>query len=120
MAIETATANVWRKAIPGPKARRDPRGLSGTVDWTVPRNMLRKLDKVSPNDAGTLRNILAGGTWPQVREKDEIHRWYLCGIHNEHGKDFEYVKTLAQKELNHTVGPDGDPAPLREHLWYSR
>eukprot|EP00972_Heterocapsa_arctica_P022691 3338394-Heterocapsa_arctica.AAC.1 len=81
--------------------------------------MLRKLDANSPNDAGTLRNILAGGTWPQVRvaevdkaaskicpccregEEDEYHRWYRCG----------------SPELNHVEGPEERQAPLREHLW---
>eukprot|EP00972_Heterocapsa_arctica_P004461 662736-Heterocapsa_arctica.AAC.1 len=67
MALKSATENVWKKAATGPKARRDLQGLEGLVDWTVPRKMLRKLDTSSPNDAGTWRNILAGGTWPQVR-----------------------------------------------------
>eukprot|EP00972_Heterocapsa_arctica_P023983 3532430-Heterocapsa_arctica.AAC.1 len=67
MAIKSATENVWKKAATGPKARRDLRGLQGLEDWTVPRKMLGKLGTSSPNDAGTLRNILAGGTWPQVR-----------------------------------------------------
>eukprot|EP00972_Heterocapsa_arctica_P103213 15210493-Heterocapsa_arctica.AAC.1 len=67
MAIKSATENIWQKAATGPKARRDLRGLKGLVDWTVPRKMLRKLDTSSPNDAGTSRNILAGGAWPQVR-----------------------------------------------------
>eukprot|EP00972_Heterocapsa_arctica_P065379 9651650-Heterocapsa_arctica.AAC.1 len=64
MAIAAATANVWRKAA---KQRRDLDGLSGPVDWTVPRKMLNKLDATAPNDAGALRDILAGGTWPQAR-----------------------------------------------------
>eukprot|EP00972_Heterocapsa_arctica_P068490 10118873-Heterocapsa_arctica.AAC.1 len=98
-----ATENVWRKAATGPRLRRDLGELQGVVDWTVPRKMLRKLDSSSPNDAGTLRNILAGGTCPQVRvaeldseasktcpcckleDEDEHHRWYTCGCHN-HGR----------------------------------
>eukprot|EP00972_Heterocapsa_arctica_P039574 5829514-Heterocapsa_arctica.AAC.1 len=42
-------------------------GLQGTVDWTIPRKMMRHLEKSSPGQAGTLRSILAGGTWPQTR-----------------------------------------------------
>eukprot|EP00972_Heterocapsa_arctica_P033445 4924494-Heterocapsa_arctica.AAC.1 len=61
MAIEAATAKVWKKARSGPNPRRDLGGLSGPVDWTVPRKMLKGLDQKSPSDAGTLRNILAGG-----------------------------------------------------------
>eukprot|EP00972_Heterocapsa_arctica_P037828 5568863-Heterocapsa_arctica.AAC.1 len=65
MAIKTATENVWKTAATGTKARRDLKGLKGAVDWTVPRKMLRKLDVKPRNDAGTLRNIMVGGTWPQ-------------------------------------------------------
>eukprot|EP00972_Heterocapsa_arctica_P066156 9760263-Heterocapsa_arctica.AAC.1 len=64
MAIAAATANVWQKAV---KQRRDLDGLSGPVDWTIPRKMLKKLDATASNDVGALRNILAGGTWPQAR-----------------------------------------------------
>eukprot|EP00972_Heterocapsa_arctica_P093510 13792794-Heterocapsa_arctica.AAC.1 len=70
--------------------------------------MLKTLDESSSSDAGTLRNILAGGTWPQVRvaevdkeackvcpcclegDEDEIHRWYICGSHTEHRREFDY------------------------------
>eukprot|EP00972_Heterocapsa_arctica_P060539 8931538-Heterocapsa_arctica.AAC.1 len=57
MAIATATTIVWKKAV---KMKRDLDGLSGSVDWTVPRKMLKKLDATAPNDARALRNILAG------------------------------------------------------------
>eukprot|EP00972_Heterocapsa_arctica_P086239 12712500-Heterocapsa_arctica.AAC.1 len=51
----------------GGKGRRDLDGLHGTVDWTIPRKLMRHLEKSSPGQAGTLRNILSGGTWPQTR-----------------------------------------------------
>eukprot|EP00972_Heterocapsa_arctica_P044319 6543351-Heterocapsa_arctica.AAC.1 len=50
MAIATATSIVWKKAV---KKRRDLDVLTGPVDWTIPRKMLKYLD--------------AGGTWPQAR-----------------------------------------------------
>eukprot|EP00972_Heterocapsa_arctica_P017662 2611211-Heterocapsa_arctica.AAC.1 len=123
------------KAATGTKARRDLRGLEGTVDWTVPRKMLRKLDISSPNDAGILRNVLAGGTWPQVRvaevdkqaskicpccqvgEEDEYHRCYLCGTHNMCRVHYEHIRTQTQRELNHAVRPEEVITPQREHLW---
>eukprot|EP00972_Heterocapsa_arctica_P114355 16442022-Heterocapsa_arctica.AAC.1 len=43
------------------KGRRELGGLTGTVDWTIPRKLTQKLEKGSPGQAGTLRNILAGG-----------------------------------------------------------
>eukprot|EP00972_Heterocapsa_arctica_P081662 12037216-Heterocapsa_arctica.AAC.1 len=61
MAIQQATENVWKKAAFG---RRDLDGLKGTVDWTIPRKVLKRLENTAPSDAGALRNILAGGTWP--------------------------------------------------------
>eukprot|EP00972_Heterocapsa_arctica_P070214 10372851-Heterocapsa_arctica.AAC.1 len=64
MAIATATNMVWQSAV---KKRRDLDGLTGSVDWTIPRKMLKHLDAKALNDAGALRNILAGGTWPQAR-----------------------------------------------------
>eukprot|EP00972_Heterocapsa_arctica_P068800 10168205-Heterocapsa_arctica.AAC.1 len=64
MAIASATANFWEKAV---RQRRDLDGLKGIVDWTIPRTMLKRLDATAPNDAGALRNVLAGGTWPQAR-----------------------------------------------------
>eukprot|EP00972_Heterocapsa_arctica_P020079 2964879-Heterocapsa_arctica.AAC.1 len=62
--------------------------------------MMKQLEKSLPGPAGTLRNILAGGTWPQTRlaevdptttlecpncgnpREDEYHTWYICGAHN--------------------------------------
>eukprot|EP00972_Heterocapsa_arctica_P007920 1155876-Heterocapsa_arctica.AAC.1 len=97
--------------------------------------MLRKLYAISPNDAGTLINILAGGTWPQVRvaevdnevskicpccktgEEDEYHRWYICGSHNKCRVNYENIRTQAQRELNHAEGTEGVITPQREHLW---
>eukprot|EP00972_Heterocapsa_arctica_P034494 5078328-Heterocapsa_arctica.AAC.1 len=61
MAIQQATVNVWKKATLG---RRDLDGLEGTVDWTIPRKLMKQLEKNTTGDAGALRNILAGGTWP--------------------------------------------------------
>eukprot|EP00972_Heterocapsa_arctica_P114153 16441026-Heterocapsa_arctica.AAC.1 len=69
MAIASATAKVWEKAV---RQRRDLNGLKGTVDWTIPRKMLKKLDATAPNDAGALRNIIAGGTWPQARLAEAV------------------------------------------------
>ena len=132
MAIQHATANVWEKAA---KNRRDLEGLTGTVDWTVPRKMMRGLEKSSPGRAGTLRNILAGGTWPQTRvaevepdttlvcplcgdpKEDEYHRWYVCGRHNECRTPHEHIRTQAQNELNRIDEATEEPSPLRQHLW---
>eukprot|EP00972_Heterocapsa_arctica_P017060 2522231-Heterocapsa_arctica.AAC.1 len=61
MAIQQATENVWKKAA---HSRIDLDGLEGTVDWTISRKVLRRLEATAPSDAGALRNILAGGTWP--------------------------------------------------------
>eukprot|EP00972_Heterocapsa_arctica_P020655 3046083-Heterocapsa_arctica.AAC.1 len=69
MAIATATNNVWKKAA---VARRDLGGLQGVVDWTVPRAILKTNDISSPADTATLRNILAGGTWPQTRLAEAV------------------------------------------------
>eukprot|EP00972_Heterocapsa_arctica_P105156 15495613-Heterocapsa_arctica.AAC.1 len=63
MAIATATNIVWKNAV---KKRRHLDGLTGQVDWTIPRKMLKQLDAKAPNDPGALRNILAGGMWPQA------------------------------------------------------
>ncbi len=42
LAIEHATAAVWKKAA---KGRRYLDGLQGTVDWTILRKMMRHLEK---------------------------------------------------------------------------
>eukprot|EP00972_Heterocapsa_arctica_P101724 14987897-Heterocapsa_arctica.AAC.1 len=115
MAIAAATANVWEKAV---RQRRVLDGLNGIVEWTIPRKMLKQLDATAPNDAGALRNILAGGTWPQARlaevvagtpllcptcltqDEDEFHRRYICGSHTGHRLDHEWIRTKAQNELN--------------------
>eukprot|EP00972_Heterocapsa_arctica_P046086 6799487-Heterocapsa_arctica.AAC.1 len=69
MAIAAATAKVWEKAV---RERRDLDGLKGVVDWTIPRKTLKRLDATAPNDAGALRNIIAGGTWPQARLAEAV------------------------------------------------
>eukprot|EP00972_Heterocapsa_arctica_P100360 14799799-Heterocapsa_arctica.AAC.1 len=132
MAIAAATNNVWMNAV---KKRRDLDGLTGPVDWTIPRKMLKHLDAKAPNDAGALRNILAGGTWPQARlaevvpdtpllcqtclsqDEDEFHRWYICGSHNGHRKDYEWIRTKAHNELNRVDVDTGEDKPFRRHLW---
>eukprot|EP00972_Heterocapsa_arctica_P000271 38839-Heterocapsa_arctica.AAC.1 len=132
MAIAKATAVVWKKAV---KHRRDLDGLQGVVEWTIPGKMLRKLDATAPNDAGALRNIFAGGTWPQARladvvegtpltcpscgtqDEDECHRWYICGCHNEHRLQYEWSIYKEQKELNRSDEVTREIKPFRQHLW---
>eukprot|EP00972_Heterocapsa_arctica_P058548 8636571-Heterocapsa_arctica.AAC.1 len=58
MAIQQVTINFWKKATLG---RRDLDGLEVTVDWTMPRKLMKQLEKNAPGNAGALRNILAGG-----------------------------------------------------------
>ncbi len=95
---------------------------------------MHRLEKGSPGQAGTLRNILAGGTWPQTRvaevdqdatlvcphcgdpKEDEYHRWYICGAHNGCRKDHELLRTQAQNELNRCDPLTEAPNPLRQHL----
>eukprot|EP00972_Heterocapsa_arctica_P033780 4971974-Heterocapsa_arctica.AAC.1 len=119
MAINTATRNVWGKAANVPNRRKDFRGLQGVVYWTVPRMMLEKLDAKAPSDAGALRSILAGGTWPQVRvaevdkeavktcpccnlaDEDPCHSLYIGGSHNKCRLQQEHIRMLAQQELKH-------------------
>eukprot|EP00972_Heterocapsa_arctica_P070306 10385431-Heterocapsa_arctica.AAC.1 len=97
--------------------------------------MLKKLDATAPNDAGALRNILAGGTWPQARlaqvvagtiltcpscgtqDEDEYHRWYTCGRHNKHRLQCEWIRSKAQEELNRSDEVTGEIKPFRQHLW---
>eukprot|EP00972_Heterocapsa_arctica_P032894 4840603-Heterocapsa_arctica.AAC.1 len=94
-----------------------------------------QLEKSSPSQAGTLRNILAGGTWPQTRvaevspdtvltcphcqevPEDEYHRWYICGSHNGCRKDHKLIRTQAQNELNRCDPITKEVTPLRQHLW---
>ena len=45
LAIQHATEGVWKKAA---TKRRDLDGLSGPVDWTIPRKMMRQLENNSP------------------------------------------------------------------------
>eukprot|EP00972_Heterocapsa_arctica_P015675 2308813-Heterocapsa_arctica.AAC.1 len=97
--------------------------------------MMKQQEKGSPGQAGTLRNILAGGTWPQTRvaevdpstdlkcphcgdpREDEYHRWYICGSHNGCRKDHEHIRTRAQNELNRQDPVTQELTPLRQHLW---
>eukprot|EP00972_Heterocapsa_arctica_P027620 4061072-Heterocapsa_arctica.AAC.1 len=94
---------------------------------------MKHLEKSSPGQAGTLRNILAGGTWPQTRlaevdattplicpncgdpKEDEYHRWYVCGAHNGCRKDHEWIRTKAQNELNRQDVTTGVVMPQRAH-----
>eukprot|EP00972_Heterocapsa_arctica_P078606 11592052-Heterocapsa_arctica.AAC.1 len=97
--------------------------------------MLKELDQKSPSDAGKLWNILAGGTWPQIKtaevdteattlclcckenHEDEIHRWYICGCHKSLRKDFEYVRLQAVKEISDRRQTHPfTKTPRREHL----
>eukprot|EP00972_Heterocapsa_arctica_P079675 11739280-Heterocapsa_arctica.AAC.1 len=84
MAIQQATEKVWEKAALG---RRDLDGLKGTVDWTIPRKILNRLESTAPGDTGALRNILAGGTWPQSRLAEVEEGTDLtcpsCGLNDE-------------------------------------
>eukprot|EP00972_Heterocapsa_arctica_P076935 11348086-Heterocapsa_arctica.AAC.1 len=79
--------------------------------------MMRQLEKSSPGQAGTLTNILAGGTWPQTRlaevdpatplecpncdnpREDEYHRWYVCGAHNGCRKQHEWIRTSSERAI---------------------
>eukprot|EP00972_Heterocapsa_arctica_P053765 7919187-Heterocapsa_arctica.AAC.1 len=97
--------------------------------------MMSHLEKSSPGQAGTLRNILAGGTWPQSRlaevdpatsllcpncgdpREDEYHRWYICGAHNRCRKGHEAIRTKAQNELNRQDPANRELTPQRQHLW---
>eukprot|EP00972_Heterocapsa_arctica_P001131 159884-Heterocapsa_arctica.AAC.1 len=58
MAIASATAKMWEKAV---RQQRDLNGPKRIVDWTIPRKLLKKLDTTAPNDAGALRKIIAVG-----------------------------------------------------------
>eukprot|EP00972_Heterocapsa_arctica_P026396 3886984-Heterocapsa_arctica.AAC.1 len=86
---------------------------------------MKHLEKSARGEAGTLRNIPAGGTWPQTRlaevdastslrcpncgdpTEDEYHRWYICGAHNFCRKQHEWIRFKAQKELNHQDADTG-------------
>eukprot|EP00972_Heterocapsa_arctica_P098982 14606861-Heterocapsa_arctica.AAC.1 len=89
--------------------------------------MMKHQKKGSPGQAGTLRNIFAGGTWPQTRlaEVDATmplicpncgdHRWYICGAHNGCRVEHEWIRTKAQNELNRQDETTGDIKPQRAH-----
>eukprot|EP00972_Heterocapsa_arctica_P022663 3334388-Heterocapsa_arctica.AAC.1 len=52
-----------------------------------------------------------------LHDEDEYHRWYICGCHNECRLQREWIRSKAQKELNHADEVTGEIKPLRQHLW---
>ncbi len=64
---------------------------SGLCDWAV-GIATRRPDGAT---AVTRRNR-RGSWWELFREP----RWYICGSHNGHRKDYEWIRTNAQHEHN--------------------